>query len=88
MYLARNGLAMMDPADLVMPASTLMMDLREERLDLTQGDQRTRNGPRVNQIENGGKNKIRVNQIEIFKIHQESTQRTRNWFCKMRRFLT
>ena len=87
-YLARNGLAAMDPADLVTPASTLMMDLREERLDLTQGDQRTRNGQRVNQIENGGKIQIWVNQIEICKNHQESTQWKRNWFYKMRRFLT
>jgi hypothetical protein len=29
-----------------------------------------------------------INQIEIFKIHQESGQRTMNWFYKMRRFLT
>ena len=78
MYLARDGLAAMVPADLVTPASTPMMDLREEKLDLNQGTQRSRNGLWVNQIEIGGKIQIWVNQIEIFEIYQEIRQRMRN----------
>ena len=88
MYLARDGLAAMVPADLVTPASTPMMDLREEKLDLNQGTQRSRNGLWVNQIEIGGKIQIWVNQIEILEIHQEIGQWRQNWFYRMRRLLT